>query len=85
MNKNDVEKHRDNKPKVIARDNKPDMFGTIVELNADCLNNATGVLVLENLNTIEYKAKIEKKDPTASSLLTPVHFDEIKKIKPQMK
>ena len=83
MNKHDVEKHRDNKLKIITRDNKPDMFGTIVELNADCLNNSTGVLVLENLNTIEYKERIEKKDPTARSLLTLVTYEEIKNIKSQ--
>jgi hypothetical protein len=83
MNKIDVEKHRDNKLKVITQKNKPDIFGTIVELNADCLRNATGVLILENLNTIEYKERVEKKDSTARSLLTPVFYDEINNIKPQ--
>jgi hypothetical protein len=83
MNKEDVEIHRDNKPKVITRKNKPEMFGTIVELDTDCLNNSTGVLVLENLNTIEYKDRIEKKDLTARSLLTLVLYEEIINIKPQ--
>jgi hypothetical protein len=79
MEKQLVERYRSGIPVVIKRYNTPDLYGGIVGINADCLNNASGVLVLENLNKQLFDEKQDK------SLFKLVYYEEIRNIDWQIK
>ena len=79
MDKFKIDKWRNSVPVIIERYGKPNLFGGIVGINTDSINTATVFWVLENLKKHQYD---ETKD---AGLFTPVPYDEIKDIKPQIK
>jgi hypothetical protein len=79
MDKFKVDKWRNSVPVIIERYDKPNLYGGIVGINTDSISTTTVFWVLENLKKHQFD---ETKD---TELLTPVPYDEIKNINPQIK
>lgn len=78
MDKFEVFKWLNSVPVIIERYDKENLYGGIIRINSDSINTATVFYLLPNLNKHEF-------DNTQNrNLLTPVPYDEIKSIKPQI-
>jgi hypothetical protein len=78
MDKFEVDKWRSSVPVIIERYGKENLYGGIVRINAESINNATAFWVLEN----QKKQQFDETQDTR--LFTSVPYDEIKNIKPQI-
>ena len=79
MDKYKVDKWRNGVPVIIERYGKSNLYGGIVGINTDSINTATVFWVLENLKKHQFD------ETNDTGLYTPVPYDEIKDIKPQIK
>jgi hypothetical protein len=79
MNKHEAIKYWNTQPVVIKRyKNNPDIFGGIIGINADCINKSNGLLVLQNLDKIDYDTTKDQR------LFLYIPFEDIKSIEYQI-
>lgn len=77
MDKQKADEYCNSVPVVIKRYGKENLYGGVVGINADCLNNATAILVLENLKNQKFNMTQDK------GLFTSVPYEDIEDIYPQ--
>jgi hypothetical protein len=78
MKKDEVFKWLNSVPVIIERYFKNTLYGGIVRMNSNSLSTTTVFYVLENFNKHEFDETQNK------NLLTPIPYNEIKSIKPQI-